>query len=62
MPTAAQWFAEYQPFTPIMETVRGLLLGIAMGNNAGLAPAWCATITVVGYLWARKPYNRDPSR
>ena len=27
LPAATRWFAEYQPFTPIMETVRGLLLG-----------------------------------
>jgi ABC-2 type transport system permease protein len=61
MPTALQWFAEYQPFTPIMETVRGLLLGAAIGNNAWLAAAWCAAITAVSYLWAKKLYNRDPS-
>jgi len=36
MPTAVQWFADYQPFTPIMETVRGLLLGIGIGNNGWL--------------------------
>ena len=29
MPTAMRWFAEYQPFTPIMETLRGLLMGTA---------------------------------
>ncbi|MGH8775438.1 MAG: ABC transporter permease [Jiangellaceae bacterium] len=62
MPTAVQWFADYQPFTPIMETVRGLLLGTGIGNNAWLAAAWCVTITVVGYVWAKKLYNRDPSR
>ena len=62
MPTAVRWFAEYQPFTPIMETLRGLLLGTGIGNNAWLAVAWCVAITVVGYLWAKKLYNRDPSR
>ena len=62
MPTAVQWFADYQPFTPIMETVRGLLLGTGIGINAWLAAAWCAAITVVGYVWAKKLYDRDPSR
>ena len=27
MPVWLQWFAQYQPFTPFIETVRGLLLG-----------------------------------
>jgi ABC-2 type transport system permease protein len=62
MPTAVQWFADYQPFTPMMETVRGLLLGTGIGDNAWLAAGWCVAITVVGYVWAKKLYNRDPSR
>ena len=33
-----------------------------IGNNAWLAVAWCVAITVVGYVWARRLYNRDPSR
>jgi ABC-2 type transport system permease protein len=62
MPTALRWFAEYQPFTPVIETVRGLLLGTAIGNSAVIAIAWCAGITLVGYLWALKLYNRDPAK
>lgn len=62
MPTAVRWFADYQPFTPVTETLRGLLLGTAIGNNAILAAAWCAAITFVCFLWARALYNRDPAR
>jgi ABC-2 type transport system permease protein len=62
MPVGLRWFAEYQPFTPIIETLRGLLLGTAIGNSAVVAVAWCVGITLVGYLWARKLYNRDPVR
>jgi ABC-2 type transport system permease protein len=62
MPTAVRWFAEYQPFTAVMETVRGLLRGTAIGNNAWIALGWSVAITVIGYLWARKLYNRDPSQ
>jgi len=62
MPVGLRWFAEYQPFTPVIETVRGLLLGTPIGNSAVIAIAWCAGITVVGYLWAKKLYNRDPVR
>ena len=40
MPTGLRWFAEYQPFTPVIETVRGLLLGTAIGDSATIAVAW----------------------
>jgi ABC-2 type transport system permease protein len=62
MPAGVRWFAEYQPFTPITETLRGLLLGTPIGNNAIIAVAWCAGIALLGYLWARKLFSRDPVR
>ncbi|MEU8296387.1 ABC transporter permease [Micromonospora sp. NPDC048909] len=62
MPTGLRWFAEYQPFTPVMETLRGLLVGGPIGSSATQALAWCAGITLLSYLWARKLYDRDPSR
>jgi ABC-2 type transport system permease protein len=62
MPTAVRWFAEYQPFTAVMETVRGLLRGTAIGNDAWIAIGWCVAITMIGYMWARTLYNRDPSQ
>ncbi|GAA3201844.1 ABC transporter permease [Dactylosporangium siamense] len=58
MPTALRWFAEYQPFTPIMETVRGLLLGTPIGNSGGIAVAWCAGIAAVSYLWAKRTFDK----
>ncbi|MGI8562459.1 MAG: ABC transporter permease [Candidatus Dormibacter sp.] len=61
MPAGLRWFAEYQPFTPVIETLRGLLMGTPIGNSAILAVAWCAAITVVGYVWARALYKRDPA-
>ena len=61
MPTGIRWFAEYQPFTPAIETLRGLWLGTPIGNNAIITIAWCAGLTVGGYLWARRLYNRDPA-
>jgi ABC-2 type transport system permease protein len=62
MPAGLRWFAEYQPFTPVMETLRGLLMGTSIGNRALLAVAWCAFIGLVGYRWAMGRYERDPSR
>ena len=58
MPTAIRWFAEYQPFTPIMETTRGLLLGTPIGNSAAIATAWCTGITALSYLWAKNTFNK----
>ncbi|NDU76427.1 ABC transporter permease [Actinomadura sp. DSM 109109] len=58
MPTVLRWFAEYQPFTPIMETIRGLLLGTSIGNSAAIATAWCAGIAFLSYLWAKRTYNK----
>ena len=62
MPTGLRWFAEYQPFTPIIETVRGLLVGGPIGNSAVIALAWCAGISLLGFLWSKRLYNRDPIR
>jgi ABC-2 type transport system permease protein len=62
MPDGLSWFAENQPFTPVIETVRGLLLGTPIGNSGVLAVAWCIAISVFGYLWARRLYERDTAR
>ncbi|GAA1502288.1 ABC transporter permease [Dactylosporangium maewongense] len=62
LPVGLRWFAEYQPFTPIMETLRGLLLGTPIGNSAVIALGWCAVISLVGYVWAKRLYNRDRTR
>jgi ABC-2 type transport system permease protein len=58
MPAGVRWFAEYQPFTPIMQTLRGLLLGTHIGTSAPAAIAWCAGIALLSYLWAKSLYNR----
>ena len=62
MSAGVRWFAGNQPFTPIIETLRGLLTGTPIGHNAVLAVTWCAGLTLGGYLWARAAYNRGPVR
>ncbi len=62
MPVGVRWFAENQPFTSMIETLRGLLLGTLIGHSATVATAWCVAIALVGYFWARAAYNRDPIR
>ncbi|MEV8320917.1 ABC transporter permease [Streptomyces sp. NPDC059900] len=59
MPGWFQPIAEYQPFTPAIETLRGLLLGTEIGNNGWIALAWCVGLTVLGYRWSKAVYNRD---
>jgi ABC-2 type transport system permease protein len=51
-------FAEYQPFTPIIESLRGLLTGAPSGGYAAAALAWCAGIALVGYLWALATFSK----
>ena len=62
MPAGLRWFAEYQPFTPVTETLRGLLMGTPIGDNATIATAWCAGIALLAYLWAKRLFNRHPVR
>ena len=50
MPGWLQWFAQYQPFTPFIESLRGLLLGTPLDGEPWLAVGWCAVLAVAGYL------------
>jgi ABC-2 type transport system permease protein len=51
-------FAQYQPFTPIIESLRGLLAGAPSGGYSAAALAWCAGIALAGYLWSRATFSR----
>ncbi len=51
-------FAEYQPFTPVTETLRGLLLGTHIGTDWIQAVGWCVALTVVGYVGSRRLFDR----
>ena len=59
MPTGLRWFAEYQPFTPIIETFRGLLIGGPLGSTAALAVGWCVVITIACAVPATRRYHRE---
>ncbi|MEU6676180.1 ABC transporter permease [Streptomyces sp. NPDC046925] len=60
MPGWFQPIAEYQPFTPAIETLRGLLLGTEIGNSGWLTIAWCVGLAALGYRWSTSLFNRDP--
>jgi ABC-2 type transport system permease protein len=58
MPDGLRQFAEYQPFSPVVDTVRGLLTNAAVGEHAIAAIAWSVSIALAAYLWAIHLYNR----
>ncbi|WP_034264020.1 ABC transporter permease [Actinospica robiniae] len=60
LPTGMRWFAEYEPFTPVNETLRGLLTGTRIGDNLSITIAWCAGTAVLSYVWSRRLYEREP--
>ncbi|MGI5466684.1 ABC transporter permease [Streptomyces sp. CA-132043] len=62
MAPGLRWFAENQPFTPMTETLRGLLTGSAVGNDGWISLAWCAGIALVGYVWSRSLFNSTTKR
>jgi ABC-2 type transport system permease protein len=57
LPSGLRWFADYQPFTPVIETVRGLLLGVPTGDKWLVAVGWCALFAVVGYVWSKSLFR-----
>jgi ABC-2 type transport system permease protein len=58
MPAGLRQFAEYEPFTPVIQTVRGLLSGGPIAGHAMAAIAWSAGIAVASYFWSIRLYNR----
>ena len=58
MPAGLRWFAEHQPFTAVVDSVRALLSGAPAGHTGYVALAWCAGIALAGYLWARSLFRR----
>ncbi|MFJ9715309.1 ABC transporter permease [Streptomyces sp. NPDC101213] len=58
MGAGARQFAEYQPFTPIIETLRGLLAGDPSSGDATAAVAWCVGLTLLGYVWAVSTFKK----
>ncbi|KAA8887335.1 ABC transporter permease [Nocardia colli] len=58
MPSALHRFGENQPVTPVIETMRGLLMGTPIGNSALLAVLWCGGIALAGYLVAGVLFRR----
>lgn len=58
MPGPVRAFADYQPVTSIVNTIRGLYVGAPIGNDIWVALAWCAGILAAAYLVAVAIYHR----
>ena len=58
MPGALEWIGDRQPITPIVETLRGLMLGTPIGSHAVTALAWCAGLAAVGIVSAGVLFRR----
>jgi ABC-2 type transport system permease protein len=59
MSAGVRYFAEYQPFTPMIDALRGLLFGTPIGHSALVALAWCTAIGILGVVWSIRAFNRE---
>jgi len=62
MPDWLQWIAENQPITPIIETIRGLLMGTPMGDAAWWGVGWCLAILAFAFVWGAWVFRRKAGR
>ncbi len=60
MPTPVRVFAENQPVTAIVNSLRALLGGQPVGSDIWTALAWCTGIAILGYFFAMRAYKRIP--
>lgn len=58
LPVGLRQVAEHQPVTPVIETVRALLTGTAVGDSAWLAVAWWAAILLASMVLAAALFRR----
>jgi ABC-2 type transport system permease protein len=61
MPGPVRWFAEHQPVTSIVNSIRDLFAGQPVGSSIWVALAWCVGILIVAYVFAMVIYRRKIS-
>ncbi len=57
MPGPVRWFAQHQPVTSIVNTIRNLYAEAPVGNDAWIALAWCVGLLLVAYTLAMRTYR-----
>lgn len=58
MPGPVRWFADHQPVTSIVNTLRNLYAARALGTDLWTALGWCVGLLVVAYAIAVHTYHR----
>jgi ABC-2 type transport system permease protein len=58
MPEWLRWIADNQPVTPIIETIRGFLMGTPVTDHLGWALGWCALFLVIAVAWGGSLFSR----
>ena len=58
MPPPVRWFAEHQPVTSIVDTIRNLFAGQPLGNEVWIALGWCVGLLLLAYALAMRTYRR----
>jgi ABC-2 type transport system permease protein len=62
MPSWLRPISEHQPITPVIETVRSLLIGTPLANNGWIALAWCCGLLLFSFTLATTLYRRRTNR
>ncbi|MGM1064685.1 ABC transporter permease [Saccharothrix sp. Mg75] len=60
MAPGLRWLSEHDPFTPVIDTLRNLFLGRPVTSDWIVGVAWCLGIALIGYLWSKRLYKREP--
>ena len=58
MPGPVRAFAENQPVTSMVNTIRALFMQQPVGSEIWVALGWCVAILVIAYLFAMRAYRR----
>lgn len=58
MPGPVRWFAEHQPVTAIVDTLRNLYAEQPVGDDIWVALGWCVGLLVLAYVFAMRTYHR----
>jgi ABC-2 type transport system permease protein len=62
LPVWLRWIAENQPITPVIETIRGMLMGTDAGSRPWWAVGWCLLILFIAVVWGAVMFRRKAGR